>query len=123
MTLNHIRLEMARNKEFPEGNVHRGYDITAPLDADGHLDAAAWKKAPSACTVTRFWDGERTALGNLVHHRNGWAFDYDPATLADDESGFRLSNHIFKVGEYISIRDHGAEELHTFVIRSVTPVS
>ena len=113
MTLYHIRLEMARNKDFPEGNVHRGYDIVAPLDADGHLDAAAWKKQPAASTVTRFWDGERTALGSLLHHRNGWVFDYDSTTLAEDESGFRLSSHIFKVGEYISIRDHGADELHT----------
>jgi hypothetical protein len=83
MTLYHIHLVMARNKEFPEGNVHRGYDIHAPLDADGHLDTAAWEKSPSSSTVMRFWDGERSELGYLVHHpKGGWAFDYDPA---DDE--------------------------------------
>lgn len=124
MTLYHIRLEMARCKEFPEGNTHRGYDIVAPLDAEGHLDRKAWEKSPASATVMRFWDGERTALGHLVHHaRGGWAFDYDPGDESDDESGFRLSSHIFKPGEYISIRDHGEDELHTFVIRSATPVS
>lgn len=121
MTLYHIHLVMARNKEFPEGNVHRGYDIHAPLDADGHLDRDAWEKSPSSCTVMRFWDGERSELGYLVHHQNGgWFFDYDPEDDDDDETGYRLSNHIFKAGEYISVRDHGADELHTFVIESVT---
>jgi hypothetical protein len=43
MTLYHIHLVMARNKEFPEGNVHRGYDIHAPLDQEGHLDKTAWE--------------------------------------------------------------------------------
>lgn len=119
MTQFHIRLEMARNKEFPEGNANRGYDIVAPLDAEGRLDVAAWKKAPSASVVTRFWDGERAALGHLVHHRSGWAFDYDPSTAIDDESGFRFGNHAFKPGEYVSVRDHGADEMHTFVVKSV----
>jgi hypothetical protein len=92
-----------------------------PLDADGHLDTAAWEKSPSSSTVVRFWDGERSELGYLVHHpKGGWAFDYDPADESDDETGFRLSNHLFKQGEYISIRDHGKDELHTFVIDSVT---
>lgn len=121
MTLYHIHLVMARNKDFPDGNVHRGYDIHAPLDADGRLDREAWEKVPSACTVIRFWDGERSELGYLVHHpKGGWAFDYDPADDNDDETGYRLSNHVFKTGEYISVRDHGADELHTFVIASVT---
>ncbi|OCW58109.1 hypothetical protein [Hoeflea olei] len=122
MTLYHIHLVMARNKEFPEGNVHRGYDIHAPLDADGHLDEAAWEKAPAACTVVRFWDGARSELGYLVHDaKAGWVFDYDPADEDDDETGYRLSSHVFKTGEYISVRDHDAGELHTFVISSVTP--
>lgn len=121
MTLYHIRLEMARNKEFPEGNRNRGYDIVAPLDEDGRLDKDAWKKAKASATVTRFWDGERAALGQLVHQRSGWAFDYDPQRADDDESGFRFADHVFRPGEYVSVRDHGADELHTFVVSSVTP--
>ena len=69
MTLYHIHLVMARNKEFPDGNLHRGYDIHAPLDADGHLDKQAWEKSPSSSTVMRFWDGERSELGYLVNLR------------------------------------------------------
>ncbi|WP_322990161.1 MULTISPECIES: hypothetical protein [unclassified Hoeflea] len=120
MTLYHIHLTMARNKEFPEGNPRRGYDIHAPLDAEGHLDQAAWEKSPSSATVTRFWDGERSELGYLVHHpKGGWIIDYEPDRDDDDETGFRFSNHVFKPGEYVSIRDHGEDELHTFVVASV----
>ncbi len=118
----HIRLEMARNKDFPEGNPARGYDIVAPLDEGGHLDRDAWKKAPTSATVTRFWDGERAALGQLVWHRKGgWAFDFEPGREDDDETGFRFADHAFTPGEYVSVRDHGADELHTFVVKSVTP--
>lgn len=119
MTLFHIRLEMARSKEFPDGNPNRGYDIVAPLGADDKLDVAAWKKAPKSATVTRFWDGERAALGHLVHHRSGWAFDYDPGTALDDESGYRFGNHVFRPGEYVSVRDND-EDMHTFVVKSVS---
>ena len=96
--------------------------LVAPLDADSRLDRKAWEKAPTSATVTRFWDGERAALGLLVWHRKGgWAFDYEPGTDEDDESGFRFADHAFKPGEYVSVRDHGADELHTFVVKSVTP--
>jgi len=122
MTLFHIRLEMARSKEFPDGNVHRGYDIVAPLDQDGRLDPVAWAKAPTMATVMRFWDGERAALGHLVNQtKDQWAFDYDPGDTSDDETGYRLSSHVFRIGEYVSIRDHGEDALHTFVVRSVNP--
>ena len=121
MSLFHIRLEMARNKDFPDGNPNRGYDIVAPLDGDGHLDKEAWKRAPNSALVTRFWDGERAALGKLVHHKNGWAFDYDPGDDDDDEVGFRLGSHLFKPGEYVSIHDHGEDELHTFIVKTVSP--
>jgi hypothetical protein len=122
MSLYHIRLEMARNKDFPDGNPARGYDIVAPLDAESRLDRDAWKKAPTSATVTRFWDGERAALGQLVWHRKGgWVFDFEPGREDDDETGFRFADHAFTPGEYVSVRDHGADELHTFVVKSVTP--
>lgn len=121
MSLFHIRLEMARNKDFPDGNANRGYDIIAPLDSDGHLDKNAWKKAPTSAHVTRFWDGEHAALGQLVYHKTNWVFDYDPSDESDDETGFRLGIHVFKPGEYVSIHDHGDDELHTFVVKSVNP--
>ena len=42
MSLRTIRLELARSKEFPEGNARHGYVLKAPLTADGHLDVDAW---------------------------------------------------------------------------------
>ena len=44
--LSRIRLELARTKDTPEGDPAHGYEFIAPLGADGHIDAEAWKKAP-----------------------------------------------------------------------------
>lgn len=38
MTLKRLRLELARTPQFPNGSSHHGYEFTAPLDAQGHLD-------------------------------------------------------------------------------------
>jgi hypothetical protein len=43
MPLKTIRLELARTKEFPDGSSAHGFEFTAPLDAEGHLDLYAWK--------------------------------------------------------------------------------
>lgn len=115
-----IRLELARDREDPEGNPGRGYRFVAPLTEDGHLDAAALAERPEAATAERFWDGEITRLGQLRHRQGRWAFDYDPEDEDDDEVGFRFAQHVFRVGEYVSIDepDHG---MRTFRIVSVTP--
>jgi hypothetical protein len=130
MTLPHafkrIRLELARSKEFPSGSAHHGYELVAPLDSDGHIDAQLWQQHRDHCRVRRFWGGEPDEIGRLVHKPGGpehgrWVFDYNPATAADDESGFRFGSHAFLVGEYVSIRDNEGE-LHTFKVVSVQPV-
>ena len=36
--LRRVRLELARDHEFPDGSRERGYDFIAPLDANGHID-------------------------------------------------------------------------------------
>lgn len=101
--LSNIRLELARDHEFPEGSNSRGYNLIAPLDARAHLDLDAWKKVRDKCRVKRFWAGQPDEIGRLVHRRGGvWAFDYDPRSNADDENGFKLDKHIFKPGEYVS---------------------
>jgi len=115
--LSSIRLELARDHEFPEGSNSRGY--IAPLDPQGHLDLDAWKKAREGCRVKRFWHGQPDEIGHLVHKRGGvWAFDYDPKSDADDETGFKLDKHIFKPGEYISFRERDGV-MRTFRVRSV----
>jgi hypothetical protein len=119
MPLKRIRLELARDHDFPDGSRDRGYEFVAPLDDGGHLSAAEWKKVRDRCRVKRFWSGETTELGQLVHKRGGaWAFDYDPARESDDETGFKLSSHKFLPGEYVSFKEHDGA-LRTFRVAAV----
>ncbi|QKV20318.1 hypothetical protein [Oricola thermophila] len=121
MTLYNVRLEMAREPGFPNGNPNRGYQLVLPLDDEMKIDAAEWKKHPEACTVQRFWDGERTELGYIERHRKGqWVFDFDFDADDDDEAGFRFGEHAFKEGEYVSIAGHDGK-MHTFTVVSVAP--
>ncbi|MDJ1159939.1 hypothetical protein QNA08_17125 [Chelatococcus sp. SYSU_G07232] len=118
-----IMLNLARSKEYPEGSARHGYEILAPLDAEGHLDVEAWKAHRDACRVKRFWAGEKTEIGHLVHRPGGrggstWIFDYDSAALDDDEAGYRLGAHVFAPGEYVSVRDEDGD-MHTFKVVSV----
>jgi hypothetical protein len=120
-----ITLHLARSREFPNGAANVGYDIIAPLDPDGHLDAAAWKTQRERCEVVRF-KGAEERRGKLVHKHGGaggatWAIDYDATTDADDEDGYRLGTHRFTVGEYVSIRDED-DEMHTFRVVDVAPL-
>lgn len=107
MTLKWIRLELARDPEFPSGSRERGYEFAAPLDDDGHLLADEWRTTRDRCRVKRFWPGEKDEIGLLVHRRGGaWAFDYNPKSTDDDEPGFKFGSHRFVPGEYLSITEH-----------------
>ena len=120
MNLKRIRLELARDHDFPNGSRERGYEFAAPLTDDGHLDAAVWKKARERCRVRRFWPGETTEFGHLIHKPGGvWAFDYDPSSDSDDEAGFKLSSHKFNPGEYVSFKEHDGV-MRTFVVAAVS---
>lgn len=106
MALKRIRLELARTKEFPEGNPACGYEFVAPLKPDGHLDADGWKENRDRCTVRRFWTGEDDEEGKLVHGPGGrWMFSYAPGE-DDDEPIFKFDRHLMKQGEYVSITEH-----------------
>lgn len=119
MTLKNIRLELARSKEFPDGSARHGYLLKAPLLADGHLDAGAWKAQRDQCTVRRFWGDAEEERGQLIHTaRHRWAFSYVPGDDADDEPIFRLDSHVFRPGEYLSITEHDGVE-RTFRVVSV----
>ena len=122
MPLNSIHLRLARDPDFPQGSRAHGYEFVAPLDADGHLDAEAWRKHRKACRVRRFWAGTDDELGHLVHTKGRtWAFHYDlVGDEDDDERGFRFDSHCFKPGEYVSIREHDGET-RTFRVESVKP--
>ena len=112
--LTRVRLELARERGFPDGSRQHGYEMVAPLDGEGRLDADAWKAVRERCRVRRFWGGEADDIGHLIHRRGGsWAFRYDIDGDEDDEAGYRLEHHAFNLGDYVSIRDEDGE-LHTF---------
>ncbi len=124
--LQRIRLQLARSKEFPSGSARRGYELVAPLDERGHIDAELWRRHQKECRVRRFWDDEEDAIGLLVHKPGSaeharWLFDYGAGANEDEEAGYRFGEHTFATGEYVSIHDHGSE-LHTFKVTSVQPL-
>ncbi len=119
MPMKRIRLELARDHDFPNGSGGHGYDLTAPLDGDGHLDAGDWRKQRERCLVRRFWGSDPVEHGRLVHRRGGsWVFDYDPDTDADDETTFKLDKHRFVPGEYVSVTEHDGKQ-RTFRVKAV----
>lgn len=110
MALRHVRLELARTPDHPDGSIHCGYEFNLPLAEDGRFDLGTWESSQDECTVRRFWEGEDDESGHLIRVGNGWAFSYDPDTDEDDEPMFRLEDHTFKPGEYVSITEHDGEQ-------------
>lgn len=123
MSLMKIRLELARDPEFPEGSGDRGYEFTAPLDEDGHIAEAEWKRRRDRCRVRRFWNGEPEEVGHLIRKPSGsWAFHYDLlGDPDDDEVGYRFRDHKFRRGGYVSIKEHDNVD-RTFRVVMVQPV-
>ena len=64
MTLKRIRLELARDHDFPNGSRAHGYEFAAPLDEAGHLVAAEWREARDAQTGN-FCHGDRPTLADV----------------------------------------------------------
>lgn len=115
MTMKHVRLELARDHEFPNGSSERGYELAAPLSEDGRLMLDEWYKMRDHCRVKRFWPGQKNEIGLLVHRRGGWAVDYDPDSRDDDEPGFKFDSHSFVPGDYLSLKEHDGQ-MRTFRI-------
>jgi hypothetical protein len=122
MTLSRIVMRLARNPgtEFAGGDDHRGYALTAPLTDDGHLDEAAYAKARDACVVRRFSPDEDPSDGRLARNRQRWFFDYDDDAVGEDEPLYRLGEHRFAVGEYVTITDEDGRPL-TYKVVEVQP--
>lgn len=110
MTLKLIRLELARNKDFPDGSPNHGYEFRAPLTGDGHIDLAQWKNDAQLCTVWHFWGDEIDEHGQIIRTADGkWAFSYVPGD-EDDEPIFRFDSHVFREGEYLTVTEHDGED-------------
>lgn len=120
MTLMNIRLELGRGRGAPQGDSRHGYEFTAPLTAEGHLDAAAWKTHKTACTVRSFRPGAEERLGLLRHVGQGWRFDYVAGETGDDEPFFKLDRHVIAPGLYVSVTEEDGEQ-RPFKIVSVAP--
>ena len=113
MSLSRIVMRLARNPgtEFAGGDDHRGYSLIAPLTVDGRLDSAAYAKHKNACVVHRFAPDEDPVDGRLAHRGSRWFFDYEDADALDDEPVFRLGDHRFAVGEYVTVTDEDGRPL------------
>lgn len=112
--LQRISLHLGRTASHPEGSDRDGYEITAPLDAEGRLDADEWRAEREKCRVRRFRPGEPDRHGWLLHRAGGdggasWGVDYDDASAEDDEVGYKLDRHRFTIGEYVSIREQNGD--------------
>ena len=120
MALKRIRLELARDEDFPDGSNKHGYDFAAPLDKNGSIDPDAWHQQRDKCRVVRFWEGEKNEVGHLVRKPGGsWAFHYDVhGDENNDEAGYRFGEHSFKPGNYVSIKEQDGV-LRTFRVVSV----
>lgn len=101
-----VRLELAREPHSPEGDAHVAYVFTIPLAAEDRLDVETAQKHRDALTVVRMRRGEAPTQGRL-HRRPGgsWAIHYDQSAgqAEDDDPAYRLEQHRFSVGEYVTI--------------------
>lgn len=120
MPLKRVRIELARSPDFPDGSHRHGFEFILPLDAEGRLDLAEYERAPELATVHRFWEGEDDETGELIRREDGgWAFSYELGE-DDDEPLYRFDEHVFREGEYLSLREPGNGEAHTFRVVLVT---
>jgi hypothetical protein len=113
MPLSRIVMRLARNPgtEFAGGDDHRGYALTAPLTGEGRLDEVAYSKTRDRCVVRRFAPDEDPVDGRLARRGQRWFFDYDEGDSADDEPVYRLGEHRFAVGEYVTVTDEDGRPL------------
>ena len=122
--LKKITLNAARSKLFPDGSIRHGYDFVAPLTPQGRIDLEAWKAHRGECFVHRFWGDEPAERGLLVHRAGGpggstWVFELGAGSkLDEEETGFRFGDHVFREGEYVSVREEDGD-LVTFRVVSV----
>jgi len=124
MALSRIVMRLARNPgtEFAGGDDHRGYALTAPLTGEGHLDATGYARHRERCVVRRFAPDEDPVDGRLARRGQRWFFDYDDTDTADDEPVYRLGEHRFAVGEYVTVTDEDGRPL-TYKVVEVQPAS
>jgi hypothetical protein len=120
--ISHIVLELAREPGHPFGDREHAYHLYLPLEQAGRIDSDAWRRSRPLCRVRRLRPNEPEVCGRILHGPGGhWLFDYPSDAHARDESGFRLEDERFAVGEYVSIREDD-DKLHTFQVVTIRPL-
>lgn len=105
----------------PHAAAH-SYEIVAPLNREGRLDAQAWRRRPEACTVLRRCLGESARAGSLhlgadAAGRTIWFIRFDDG--AWDEPCYRIGARHFRRGEQVGVRDPRSAVMQTFEVREV----
>jgi len=114
--IRHVRLELARCHDFPEGSPEHGYELTLPLTPDGHLDRDEWLTHRERTGVHRFWNGDEVR-GRLAHGHSGWKFVFNDGPDSE-EALFKGDRHRFAEGEYVTLTEHDGE-MRTFRVARV----
>jgi len=113
----HIRLELARETDSPEGRPDCGYLLWVPLDGEGKIDDSLWKEYRDYYRVLKFRPGQANEIGHVMHDEQGWRLHYDIAGETSDEAGLHFEDERFVPGEYVSIRD--GRRLHVYKVSTV----
>ncbi len=124
MSLSKIRLELARDHDFPDGSRDRGYEFTAPLADDGRISESDWETNRARCRVRRFWSGEALMRSGILFANREGPGPFITTCLAIRTMTRRdtaLRNHRFVPGEYVSIKEHD-DVLRTFKVMMVQPL-
>ena len=113
MSLSRIVMRLARNPgtEFAGGDDHRGYTLLAPLTATENSMMPPFARSADACTVHRFAPDEDAVDGVLARRASRWFFNYGEEDDLDDEPVYRLGQHTFAVGEYVTVTDEDGRPL------------
>ena len=120
VSLNRIRLELARTPGFPTGSTWHGYDFVAPLSADGQIDRDTWRQVKELCHVTRFWGDAPEERGQFVHTGSGWGFKYPKGSDVARETLFKLDRHRLTPGGYVTITEPDGQQ-RPFRVVAMTP--
>jgi hypothetical protein len=114
--IRHVRLELARCRDFPEGSAERGYDLALPLTETGYLDHEEWLNNRGRAGFRRYWIGDDDR-GWLRYDRGGWKLVFETGPDSD-EVIFQGEGHRFAEGEYITLMERDGE-MHTFRVADV----
>jgi hypothetical protein len=116
MTWASIRLDLARNGQFPAGSSTHGYLLHAPLSAGGNLDLVEYERSPARAVVEEYWGNGPTRRGRLTRTSfNLWSFSFDKD---GEEPIFQFGRHRLLPGDYLTVRIASGEN-QTFRVSTV----